>query len=84
MFSKYPDLILMSNPHHRFTDLFGLLNAEGLTWCWRDLNKKATSGVDRVTVRAYAKDLNQNIAQLAVRVREKRYKARLVKRKHIP
>jgi group II intron reverse transcriptase/maturase len=73
-----------NDPHHRFTDLFGLLNAEGLTWCWRNLNKRAASGVDRVSVRAYAKDLHRNIAQLAVRVREKRYKARLVRRKHIP
>lgn len=71
-------------PDHRFTDLFGLLNAEGLTWCWRDLNKKACSGVDGVIARVYAEHLDQNIAQLAVRVREKRYKARLVKRRHIP
>lgn len=73
-----------NDPDHRFTDLFGLLNAEGLTWCWRDLNKKACSGVDGVSVRAYAEDLDQNIVQLAVRVRQKRYKARLVKRSYIP
>jgi group II intron reverse transcriptase/maturase len=73
-----------SDPHHRFTDLFGLLNAEGLIWCWRNLNKRAASGVDRISARAYAEDLIRNIAQLAVRVREKRYKARLVRRKHIP
>jgi group II intron reverse transcriptase/maturase len=73
-----------NDPTHRFTDLFGLLNAEGLTWCWRDLNKKAASGIDRVSVRAYAQELDQNVAQLAVRVKEKRYKARLVRRKYIP
>lgn len=73
-----------TDPNHRFTDLFGLLNAEGLMWCWRDLNKKAASGVDRVSVHTYAKNLVQNVAQLAVRVRAKRYKARLVRRKHIP
>jgi RNA-directed DNA polymerase len=73
-----------NDPHHRFTDLFGLLNEEGLTWCWRDLNKKAASGVDGVTAQEYAMDLHHNIAQLAVRVLEDRYKARLVRRKHIP
>jgi group II intron reverse transcriptase/maturase len=72
------------DPRHRFRNLFGLLNEESLRYCWGDLNKKAAAGVDRVTAREYAKDLDSNIAQLVVRVKEKRYKARLVKRKHIP
>jgi RNA-directed DNA polymerase len=73
-----------NDSRHRFRNLFGLLNEESLRWCWGDLNKKAAAGVDRVTAREYAKDLDANIARLVVRVKEKRYKARLVRRKHIP
>jgi group II intron reverse transcriptase/maturase len=72
------------DPRHRFRNLFGLLNEESLKYCWGDLNKKAAAGVDGVKAREYAEDLDSNIAQLAVRVKEKRYKARLVRRKHIP
>lgn len=48
------------------------------------MNKKACSGVDGVTASDYAADLDQNIARLAVRVKEERYKASLVKRWYIP
>lgn len=63
------------DPHHRFRNLFGLLNEEGVNWCWESLNKKACSGVDGVTASEYAADLAGNIARLAVRVKEDRYKA---------
>lgn len=69
---------------HRFRNLFGLLNEEGLESCWRLLNKKAASGVDGVTAREYARDLAGNIRRLVERVKQGRYRARLVRRKHIP
>lgn len=70
--------------HHCFRNLYGLLNAEALIWCWGDLNKRAAAGVDRVIARDYAKKLDQNLTDLASRLKEKRYKAKLVRRKHIP
>lgn len=69
---------------HRFRNLFGLLNEEGLDSCWRLLNKKAASGVDGVTAREYARDLAGNIRRLVERVKQGRYRARLVRGKHIP
>ena len=69
---------------HRFRNLFGLLNEEGLESCWRLLNKKAASGVDGVTAREYARDLAGNIRRLVESVKHGRYRARLVRRKDIP
>jgi len=69
---------------HRFQDLYRELDAELLLSCWRDLNKKAASGVDGVTAQAYELDLNANIQRLAERLKTKRYRARRVRRCYIP
>jgi RNA-directed DNA polymerase len=69
---------------HRFRDLYRCLNAELLLHCWGDLNKKAASGVDEVTVQAYEQDLIANIRALAQRLKTKRYRAKLVRRCYIP
>ena len=42
--------------HHRFRDLYGLLDAEFLLTCWQDLNKDAASGVEGVTALARQSD----------------------------
>ncbi|MBU3915762.1 group II intron reverse transcriptase/maturase [bacterium] len=73
-----------TNRKHRFENLFRLLNVELLTECWPGLNKKAASGVDKVTCEQYAKDLTDNIESLADKVKKKRYKAKLVRRQYIP
>ena len=70
--------------HHRFGNLFGLLNEEGLRSCWRLINTRAASGVDRVTAREYAKDLVANVGRLVERLKRGSYRAKLVRRRHIP
>lgn len=72
------------NAKHRFQDLYRCLNAEFLKDCWSDLNKDAASGVDEVTAEAYESDLEANIRNLAKRLQEKRYRAKLVRRCYIP
>jgi group II intron reverse transcriptase/maturase len=52
--------------------------------CWKDLNKNAASGVDKVTAEAYEQDLDANIQNLAKRLKHKRYRAKLVRRCYIP
>jgi retron-type reverse transcriptase len=52
--------------------------------CWKDLNKDAASGVDEVTADDYEQDLDANIKALAKRLRQKRYRAKLVRRCYIP
>ncbi len=69
---------------HRFGSLYGLLDEEALTDTWRSLNKRAASGVDRVTARDYASDLDGNVERLVERLKRKQYRAKLVRRKHIP
>jgi retron-type reverse transcriptase len=69
---------------HRFQDLYRFLNARFLMLCWKDLNKDAASGVDRVTAEAYEENLEANIRNLAKSLKDKRYRAKLVRRCYIP
>jgi RNA-directed DNA polymerase len=69
---------------HRFQDLYRFLNAQFLMDCWKDLNKDAASGVDKMTAEAYGENLEANIENLAKRLKEKRYRAKLVRRCYIP
>ena len=68
----------------RFRDLSGLLSKENLRWCFYQLRKKAASGVDGVTFVDYEQDLDQNLERLVERLKKGTYRARLVRRKHIP
>lgn len=69
---------------HRFRNLFGLLTVGFLLSCWERVNKKAASGVDRVSARIYAKDLAAHVQDLWERVKRGSYRAKLVRRHHIP
>ena len=48
------------------------------------MNLKAASGVDRTTAREYGKNLRDNIKDLVKRLKEKRYRTKLVRRVCIP
>jgi group II intron reverse transcriptase/maturase len=71
-------------PKHRFGSLYSLLNEENLTECFPQLNRKAAPGVDAVDWTAFEADLQENVSQLATDLKEKRYKAKLVRRRNIP
>lgn len=71
-------------PKYRFSDLSSCLNPVHMKHAFRRMNKKAASGVDRVTYVDYRKNLDGNLEDLVLRLKAARYKARLVKRKHIP
>jgi len=68
---------------HRFQNLFILLTAGFLLWCWKKLNRKSAPGVDRVTVRQYEENLEGNIAKLVESVKGRWYRAKLVLRRFI-
>jgi len=72
------------NKTHRFQNLYSLLNASNLYWCWRFINKKSASGVDRVSASDYEVNLNSNTESLAHSVKRGWYQAKLVLRKYIP
>jgi len=69
---------------HRFGNLYSLLTEENLRWCFPKLNRKASPGVDKVDYTTYEGNLDENIAQLALDLKEGRYKAKLIRRHYIP
>jgi RNA-directed DNA polymerase len=69
---------------HRFQNRYGELTPELLRSAWMRINQDAASGVDKMTAEAYQENLLSNIEELAQRLKEKRYKAKLVRRTDIP
>ena len=69
---------------YRFKNLFGLLTAGFLFWCWDSINRKAVAGVDRIDAIAYEENLLGNIQQLADVVKQGIYRSKLILRKYIP
>lgn len=72
------------DPKHRFGNLYSLLNERNLLECFPEMNRKASPGVDGVDWTAYEADLDENVRQLVTFLKEKRYKARLIRRRFIP
>ncbi|MGH8067288.1 MAG: reverse transcriptase domain-containing protein [Candidatus Entotheonellia bacterium] len=73
-----------ADQRHRCRNLYGCLNVELLLDGWSDLNKDAASGVDGVTWQAYAENLQANVAALVERLQQKRYRAKLIRRRDSP
>lgn len=64
------------NQTHRFQNLYRLLALEFLLYCWRFVNMKAASGVDRINATEYALNLHGNVGQLAASVKGGGYRAK--------
>ena len=71
------------DPNHRFGDLYRHLNQQSLRASFYLLRKKAACGVDEVTFEEYEQNLDANLDQLVQTLRDKRYRARLVRRVYI-
>jgi group II intron reverse transcriptase/maturase len=69
---------------YRFRNLYGMLNEELLRESWRAIKKHAAYGVDQISAQAYEEHLEENIRDLVERLKQKRYRAKLVKRHYIP
>ncbi|MDD2216502.1 MAG: hypothetical protein PHE41_08045 [Eubacteriales bacterium] len=61
-----------------------MLDKNALYIAWKEINKKAAAGVDEVTAKEYKSNLDQNLSQLLEKPKEKKYKAKLVRRVNIP
>src|SRR5437870_738377 len=72
------------DPKHRFGGLYRLLNQDSLRESFYALRRDAAPGVDGETFEAYEKNLESNLADLVRRLKNKSYRARLVRRKYIP
>lgn len=73
-----------SQKPYRFRNLYGMRNEELLTESWREIKKHAASGVDQISAQDYEQHLEGNIRDLVERLKQKRYRAKLVKRHYIP
>ncbi len=73
-----------TNEKHRFQNLFGMIDEELLAETYGRLNKGSAPGVDRVTVREYGENLEENVGDLVDRVKGGRYHAKLIRRRNIP
>lgn len=73
-----------SQTRYRFRNLYGMLNEELLKESWREIKKHAAYGVDQVSAQDYEQNLEGNIRDLVERLKQKRYRAKLVKRHYIP
>ncbi len=72
------------NSKYRFRNLYQLLNEDFLKIVFHTLNKKAASGVDKVSMSDYEENLGQNVTVLVEKLKRKSYRAKLVRRKNIP
>jgi RNA-directed DNA polymerase len=68
----------------RFRNLDGMLDEDFLKQCWQDIRKDAASGVDHVSAQAYEQPLDEHVHHLVERLKQKRYRAKLVRRHSIP
>ena len=73
-----------SQPGYRFRNLYGMVNEEMLLDSWRYIRKDAAYGVDRVSAADYEQNLATKVHQLVEDLKEKRYRAQLVRRQYIP
>ena len=61
-----------------------MLNEDVLKQCWRAIRKEAAAGVDQVSAQEYEQHLDENIHRLVERLKQKRYRATLVRRHSMP
>jgi RNA-directed DNA polymerase len=73
-----------SQQGYRVRTLYGMLDEDFLKQCWRDSRKDAASRVDHVSAQAYEQHLDENVHHLVERLKQKRYRAKLVRRQYIP
>ena len=71
-------------PGYRFRNLYGMLNEGMLKDSWQHIRKDAAYGVDRISAKDYEQNLAENIRQLVEGLKQKRYRAKLVRRRYIP
>ena len=72
------------NPREKFTSLAHLLTEDFLLECFKELKRDKAPGIDGVTVREYEEHLEENLKDLVVRLKAKRYRPRPGRRVYIP
>jgi len=68
----------------KFTSLYHHINEKNLASCFKELNANSACGIDGETVKTYGENLEANIADLVVRLKNKTYEPQPVRRVLIP
>jgi group II intron reverse transcriptase/maturase len=76
--------IARQKPKEKFTSLYHYINKEMLLKCHKQLLGNKATGIDDVTKQEYSKELDNNIENLVVKLRNHSYKPQAVKRVYIP
>ena len=71
-------------PKLQFTSLAHLLDVGFLRGCYAELGRDRASGIDGVSWQDYGKQLDENLENLVMRLKAKRYKPQPAKRVYIP
>ena len=71
-------------PESQFTCLAHLLNEGYLKACYMKLGRDRACGIDNVTWKEYGQKLDENLKDLVIRMKAKRYKPLPAKRVYIP
>lgn len=74
----------IEKPHMQFTSLAHLLNEDFLKQCFFSLNRNKAKGIDNVSWIDYNKDVDENIADLVIRLKRKKFKPIPARRVYIP
>lgn len=73
-----------SRPKMKFTSLVHLLNEESLKQCHYELPNKKATGIHGTTKEMYTENLNENIQDLVIQLKQKSYRPVPVRRMYIP
>ena len=76
--------ISKDNPKEKFTSIYHLINEDMLMMCHKELNGNKATGIDKVTKKEYAENLENNIKDLANRLKNKSFIPAPAKRVNIP
>ena len=72
------------NPKCKFVSLAHLLTEDFLIDCFGELKRDKASGIDKVSVDEYGKNLEENIRDLVERLKKKSYRPKPARRIYIP
>ena len=69
---------------YRFGNLYGLIDKNALYIAFGKLNSSAAAGIDKETAKQFRENLDENLEEIVSELKQKKYKAKLVKRVYIP
>lgn len=76
--------IAKENEKEVFTSIYHLINSDLLKECYKELDGNKAVGIDEVTKIEYGKELDKNLENLVIRLKNKNYKPYPARRVNIP